>query len=85
LEPASLGKPVIFGPHMFNFRDIASEFLNTKAAIQIFNQDDLTFRVRELLEDKTKREKLAGNAREVILRNQGATKRNTSLLGKLIV
>jgi len=85
LEPASLGKPVIFGPHMFNFRDIASEFLNTKAAIQIFNQDDLIFRIRELLEDKTKREKLAGNAREVILRNQGATKRNTSLLGKLIV
>ncbi len=35
LEPAWYSKPVVFGPHMENFRDIARLFLDADAAIQI--------------------------------------------------
>jgi len=85
LEPASAGKPVIFGPYMFNFRDIAQIFLNNQAALKVYNQDDLAASVSELLNNNQKAAQLVKNAREVIINNQGATKRNVSLIRKFIV
>ncbi|MBN2831235.1 MAG: 3-deoxy-D-manno-octulosonic acid transferase [Candidatus Omnitrophica bacterium] len=85
LEPAFLGKPVIFGQYMFNFRDIAQEFLINRAALQVFNPEDLASRIKELLDDSAKVKELVTNAREVISDNQGATKRNLALIRKLIV
>src|SRR5262249_43004194 len=35
LEPARHSKPIVFGPHMENFRDIAGLFLDSRAAVQI--------------------------------------------------
>ena len=35
LEPAVFGKPIVFGPHMENFAEIAQTFLDNGAAIQI--------------------------------------------------
>jgi 3-deoxy-D-manno-octulosonic-acid transferase len=84
LEPASAGKPVIFGPHMFNFRDIAQVFLENKAALEVFNREGLVVAVSGLLNNNLKVEELVKNASEVILNNQGATKRNIALIRKFI-
>ena len=35
LEPAIYGKPVVFGPHMQNFKEIADAFLTNGAAVQV--------------------------------------------------
>ena len=35
LEPAVFGKPIVFGPHMQNFAEIAQTFLDNGAAIQV--------------------------------------------------
>src|SRR5207342_2160368 len=35
LEPAAFGKPVVFGPHMQNFKEIADAFISNGAAIQV--------------------------------------------------
>ena len=75
LEPASLGKPVIFGPYMFNFRDIARVFLNNNAAIQVATQEGLESSIRELMKDNSKAGLLTENASVVIVKNQGATLR----------
>jgi 3-deoxy-D-manno-octulosonic-acid transferase len=80
-----LGKPVIFGPHMFNFRDIAAEFLKSNAALQALTPEDLLSIIKELLGDKPKIIELARNSKEVILNNQGATEKNFNLVRKLIV
>jgi 3-deoxy-D-manno-octulosonic-acid transferase len=85
LEPAALGKPVIFGPHMFNFRDIAAEFLKSNAALQALTPEGLLSIIKELLGDKPKIIELARNSKEVILNNQGATEKNFNLVRKLIV
>ena len=85
LEPASLGKPVIFGPHMFNFRDIAAEFLGSKAALQALTPKDLLLIIKDLLENKGRTIELARNSKEVILKNQGATEKSLGLVRKLIV
>lgn len=84
LEPASAGKPVIFGPHMFNFRDIAQAFLENKAALEVLDRDGLVVAVSSLLNNNLKVERLVKNALEVISNNQGATKRNIALIRKFI-
>src|SRR5207245_6831104 len=41
LEPAVFGKPIVFGPHMQNFKEIAEEFLANGAAVQVASDRDL--------------------------------------------
>ena len=84
LEPASVGKPVIFGPHMFNFRDIARMFIENDAAIMVNNQEELASAVGNLLKDSAKVMRLTANARSVIARNQGATLKNADLIREFI-
>ncbi len=75
LEPASLGKAVIFGPYMFNFRDIADLFINAKACILIHTAEELKTAVRNLLTNPYKIEELGKNGRNIIMQNQGAAAR----------
>lgn len=76
LEPASFGKPVIFGPHMFNFRDIASLFLENKASLLVRNKEELELNIRDLLNNTARASGLSQAAGALILQNQGATQRN---------
>ncbi|MEI6632056.1 MAG: 3-deoxy-D-manno-octulosonic acid transferase, partial [bacterium] len=76
LEPAALGKPIIFGAQMFNFRDIAQLFLKNKAALQVHNQEELKNKVRLLLSDPSAIQQLGQAAKDLIKNNQGATQRN---------
>jgi 3-deoxy-D-manno-octulosonic-acid transferase len=84
LEPGSLGKPVLFGPHMFNFRDIADLFLSNKAAILVRNEEDLRDRVTDILNNPALASGLGEVARQLILQNQGATERNLQYIRKII-
>lgn len=83
LEPASLSKAILFGPHMFNFRDITELFLDKKAAISVRNQEELTKNIGYLLNDPGKIIQLGQLAYELVLKNQGATKRNLGLIRRL--
>lgn len=80
LEPAALGKPVIFGQHMFNFRDIADLFIKNKAGIVVNDLEQLKKSIAELLLDPIKADELSGRAKELILQNKGATERNLKLI-----
>ncbi len=84
LEPASLGKPVLFGKYMFNFRDIAEMFLKKNAGIMVDSADELEKSLRELLKDKPGIAQLGRASREVILANQGATARNAEAITDLL-
>ncbi|MBM3255423.1 MAG: glycosyltransferase, partial [Candidatus Omnitrophica bacterium] len=76
LEPAALGKPIIFGAHMSNFRDIAQLFLKNKAALKVQNKEELKNKVRLLLGDPSVIRQLGQAAQDLIKNNQGATQRN---------
>src|SRR6266850_1090767 len=41
LEPAIFGKPIVFGSHMQNFREIADAFLANDAAVQVASEREL--------------------------------------------
>jgi 3-deoxy-D-manno-octulosonic-acid transferase len=75
LEPARFEKPIVFGPHMENFRDIASLFLNGKAAIQVQSASELSPAIERILSNPQLAAELGKNAQAIVEQNTGATNR----------
>ncbi|HZP02065.1 MAG TPA: 3-deoxy-D-manno-octulosonic acid transferase [Terriglobia bacterium] len=75
LEPAYWGKPIIFGPHMHNFRDVAKLFLDEAAAVQVQSARELGQALLALLHDEKRSHELGGRARKLLEREGGATAR----------
>jgi 3-deoxy-D-manno-octulosonic-acid transferase len=84
IEPAAYGAAVVFGPHVWNFREIAARLVDGHAAIQIHDAAGLEMTVRRLLADRSERERLGTAARQFVLSQQGATERTVDLLDKVI-
>ena len=80
VEPAALGKPIVFGPHMQNFAAIAEAFLNGHGALQVRDAAELETTLGELLADKNLRETLGRNALKVVQENRGAIDRTVDLV-----
>ncbi|MDD5252577.1 MAG: 3-deoxy-D-manno-octulosonic acid transferase [Candidatus Omnitrophota bacterium] len=85
LEPASQKKPVIFGPQMFNFRDIAKLFLENKAAIMVTDSGGLVGKVKEILASNLLAQQLVERAYGLIISNRGATKKNIEIIKQLLM
>ena len=81
LEPAAAARAIVYGPHMENFREISSLFLDADAAIQVQNADELVSAVDRLLNDAPASAVLGEKARGIVERNTGATNRVMSFLG----
>jgi 3-deoxy-D-manno-octulosonic-acid transferase len=79
LEPASLGKAVVFGPEMGNFREMAQLFLKRGAARQC-PPGALAEVLAELLENEQARALLGERALLTFRDNQGATERTLRIL-----
>ena len=80
IEVAYFSKPILFGPHMENFKEISSAFLESNAALQVHSGEELPGKIGELLKDPGKRKALGGNARQVIWGNQGAVGRTLDIV-----
>ena len=84
LEPAAWGKPVVFGPHMENFAEIAELFLTNRAARQIPAADALEPALSGLLGDPVERAALGAAARALVQTHRGATDRCLAALAALL-
>ena len=82
IEPAALGRPMVFGPFMQNFRAVVRELLQAEAARQVQDEADLAETVGFLLENPTEREALGKAAKSVVEANKGATQRTADMLGQ---
>ena len=80
LEAAAASKPILFGPSVFNFEQIAQLLLEKDAAIQVGDADDLMKTICGLLLDDTKRQKLGENAKNSFEKNRGAIDRLMKLI-----
>jgi 3-deoxy-D-manno-octulosonic-acid transferase len=80
LEPASVGVPVLFGPHMNNFREIASKILFSAAGVQVREASLLPSVVRDLLDNPAAREEMGGNGARLLVENRGATERHMEII-----
>ncbi len=79
-EPAALGKPVIFGPHMENFASVVALLLEHQGARQISDASALRAELHTLLHNATQRAALGTNARNALQEHRGATARTTEAL-----
>jgi 3-deoxy-D-manno-octulosonic-acid transferase len=80
IEPASLGKPVLFGPNMQNFPSIVQAFLRSEAAIQVRDETALEAELRALLRDPSRREALGARALQVVRDNKGSIDRTVDMI-----
>jgi 3-deoxy-D-manno-octulosonic-acid transferase len=81
LEPAGLGVPTFFGPHMENFQDVARVLIEGEGAAQVA-ADQLAVRLAEVFGDATCRRTMGTRARKIVLTNQGAVTRNVALIAQ---
>jgi 3-deoxy-D-manno-octulosonic-acid transferase len=72
LEPALLGLPVLFGPHMFNFTEAGQRLLEAEAAWQVTDAATLATAVDRLLADPERRRAAGERGRAVVERHRGA-------------
>lgn len=80
LEPAAYGAAVLFGPNIWNFKDIVAELLARDAAEVVRDGAELTAAVRRLLSEPDLATGRARRAREFVEMQQGATQRTVELI-----
>ncbi len=84
LEPAVFGKPIVVGPHMHNFKEIAEIFLSNDAVIQVQNEREFEETVRNLMTDPVRRARLGAAARALIDANRGAKDKTLAVIDELL-
>ncbi|MFJ2365699.1 lipid IV(A) 3-deoxy-D-manno-octulosonic acid transferase [Pseudomonas sp. NPDC087697] len=84
LEPAALAKPVLSGPHLFNFLEIAALLRSAKALQEVDDAQGLAVAVQRLFELPRDAQRMAEAGLTVMRANQGALQRLLDGLGRLI-
>ena len=74
IEPATYGKPVLFGPDMRDFPDVSTWLLETGGAIQVKDEHDLFEHCQKLLSDKGLAQAMGRKAQGVVQDNRGTTR-----------
>lgn len=84
VEPALHAKPVVFGPHMTNFRDAAALLLRADAAVQVRDGSELAAALGRLLGDAAGRQVLGRAAWSAVRAHQGACVRTVAALERVL-
>jgi 3-deoxy-D-manno-octulosonic-acid transferase len=84
LEPAVFGKPIVFGPHMQNFLEIAEAFVSNGAGIQLAGEAQLEESFLSLMSDPVRRARLGAAARALVEANRGANEKSVRVLATLL-
>jgi 3-deoxy-D-manno-octulosonic-acid transferase len=85
IEPAALGKAMVFGPNMQNFKAVVAAFLAEQGALQVPDAAGLEQALIELLADDRRRSEMGARALEVVRKNRGATERTVRLITERMV
>jgi 3-deoxy-D-manno-octulosonic-acid transferase len=84
LEPASAARPVLFGPHVENFRDAEEALLASGGGLRV-TRETLVDAARTLLGDPAARDAVGAAALAAVRRHEGATRRTVDALMPLLV
>ena len=76
LEPAWFARPPVFGASMENFKEMADQFLDAHAGVQVTTGAGLGKVWIQLIDDTAMRQRLGAAARAISERNRGATERS---------
>ena len=84
IEPAAWGRPVVFGPHMQNFAEVAELFLANGAARRVGAAEELEPALAGLLADPRRRAAMGAAARSVVEANRGAAARSLAEIAAVL-
>jgi len=84
LEPAIFGKPIVFGPHMQNFQEIADAFVANGAAVQVQSEHQLDEALLGFVTDPVRRARLGAAARALVEANRGAKDKTLAVITDLL-
>ena len=73
IEACSVGKPVLIGPHTFNFADATRLAVEAGAAIKVKDADELMQEAARILKDQEKIALMGRQAQAFVASHQGAT------------
>jgi 3-deoxy-D-manno-octulosonic-acid transferase len=80
MEPAGLGVPTVFGPHMNNFLEAAEALVQQRGALQVACPEDLYAALSALLSDPAEQRQMGTRGRKTVLDRQGAVARTLDLI-----
>ena len=75
IEACALGKPVVVGPHDYNFVDAVRLAVEAGAAMQVDSAEAALAAARELLADQSRLQRMSDNGRAFVHRHVGSTRR----------
>ena len=84
IEACSMGKPVLIGPHTFNFEQATETAIAAGAAQRVKNSNDLAQHLQALFADSDTQQTMSTAALQFSNQSRGATQRTLSLLGQFI-
>ncbi len=83
MEPAALGKPIVIGPAVDDFRTVVNTMLRDQAIIQA-QAEDLPTILARLIDDPDESAALGRRALDCVKRHRGAAARHAALLTRLL-
>jgi 3-deoxy-D-manno-octulosonic-acid transferase len=84
IEACAMGKPVLIGPHTFNFSDAADYAVQAGAAIRVNNPQALAEKLSLLMSDAEARKSMSDAALVFSKSASGATQRLMDLIAKYL-
>ncbi len=85
IEACAMGKPVLIGPHTFNFAAVTDDAIASGAAVRITDARDLLMQAMRLLHDESARVCMSENATAFARQHRGATARTMALITPLLL
>jgi 3-deoxy-D-manno-octulosonic-acid transferase len=84
LEPGALGKPILTGPHLFNFKEISELFVVANAMTLVKDADSLARELELLAGDVSKRSQVGERAKAVVSENRGALEKQLGVISRMM-
>lgn len=84
LEPAAHGKPILVGPHMFNFKDSYALLSGRGACATVNDSAELAETISRLLQNEEERSAMGREALAIIRENRGAARRSLQHIKEIL-
>jgi len=84
IDPAATAVPVVFGPHMEDFAEIAEELIRCGGAGRVDSEDSLHAILRHILTEPTLRRAMAEAAQAYVQANRGVVRRHLEAIDSLL-
>lgn len=84
IEACTMGKPVLIGPHTFNFAAICDDAVENGIALRVYNSTELASALKNLLDDISLRAKIRETALRFSRQKTGATVKAAALIAKVL-